>query len=195
MLSLAAYALEPRKQLVYVSSDDKWLKAMQTDKQDLLKWLTRAAFVWLDVYLVASAVIGYNNMKDFIEFQKWLIMVLLCFGTISVIALAIVLCVNMTPYTVSNYDEEEEGEEEEESTEAARVAVKNEIVEDFADYQEGENAEGAEEASAEEASAEDDDGVPFLETGGLETETGADTTEGEYSPSLGLRLRQRSWST
>lgn len=178
MISLAAYALEPRKQVIYVSDDDKWMKAMQTDKYDLLKWLTRAAFVWLDVYMVASAVIGYRSMPDFIEFQRWLILVLLCFGTISVIALAIILCINMSSNTVSNYD----GEEEEEEEEAEVVSVKNEIVEDFADYQEGEEEESAE---------EEEDEPPFLETGSPETATPA---EGEDTPSLGLRHRGRGWS-
>jgi hypothetical protein len=177
MLTLAAYALEPRRQVVYVSGDDKWLKAMQTDKNDLLKWLTRAAFVWLDVYLVASAVIGYHSMADFIEFQRWLILVILCFGTVSVIALAVVLCVNMSPDTVSNYDDDEE---EEEDAKASRVAVKNEIVEDFADYEEGGEAE-----------EEEEEQPPFLESGSPETATAADDEDGDSSP--GLRHR-RAWS-
>ena len=35
-----------------------------------------------------------GGLKDFIEFQKWLITVLLIFGTASVILLAILLCVS-----------------------------------------------------------------------------------------------------
>lgn len=178
MLSLAAYALEPRKQYIYVSDDDKWKKALYNDNQSLVNWLTRAAFVWLDVYLVASAVIGYHDMKDFIEFQKWLITVLLFFGTVSVILLAVLLC--FSPDHTKGNDDEEEEEVEQQVNEGEAVAVKNEVVEEFANYVE-------EEEQDEEETEEDEQ--PFLETADADAEA-----EDEISPSLGLRYRGRGWS-
>lgn len=183
MISLVAYALEPRIQYIYVSDDNKWRKALHTDNQALMNWLTRAAFVWMDVYLVASAVIGYHDMKDFIEFQKWLITVLLIFGTASVILLAILLCVSPDHTKINEEDELEEEEEEEADGEA--VSAKNEIVEEFVNYVEGDD----EDSSAEE---EESDGQPFLRAGSPETAT--DVAESENSPSFGLRYRRRGWS-
>jgi hypothetical protein len=185
MLSLAAYALEPRKQFIYVSDDDKWKKALYNDNQSLVNWLTRAAFVWLDVYLVASAVIGYHDMKDFIEFQKWLIMVLLFFGTVSVIMLAILLCFSPDHLKGGDDDEEEEEDEEQEVVEGEAVPVKNEVVEEFANYvEEEEDEEGVE-----------GDEQPFLETADADADADAEAeAEGETSPSLGLRYRGRGWS-
>jgi hypothetical protein len=170
MLSLAAYALEPRKQFVYVSDDDKWRKALHNDNQALINWLTRAAFVWLDVYLVASAVIGYHDMKDFIEFQKWLITVLLFFGTASVIMLGILLCINPDRTKVSDEDEEEEEEEDVVVEEGEAVAVKNEVVEEFVNYVDEEGGEEEEQGDSFRDS--------FLR---------AETEEG-------LRFRGRAWS-
>jgi hypothetical protein len=193
MISLVAYALEPRIQYIYVSDDNKWRKALHTDNQALMNWLTRAAFVWMDVYLVASVVIGYHDMKDFIEFQKWLITVLLIFGTASVILLAILLCVS-PDHTKMN--EEDELEEEEEDGET--VSAKNEIVEEFVNYvdgndeeEEGEDSSAEEEEGDSSAEEEESDDQPFLRTGSPETAT--DVAESENSPSFGLRYR-RAWS-
>ena len=127
-------------------------------------------------------MIGYHDMKDFIEFQKWLITVLLIFGTASVILLAILLCVS-PDHTKMN--EEDELEEEEEDGET--VSAKNETVEEFVNYVEGDDEED-EDSSAEE---EESGGQSFLRAGNLETAT--DVAESENSPSFGLRYR-RAWS-
>jgi hypothetical protein len=57
---------------------------LSTVSQELAiyRWFSRFTILWLDVYILASAMIALYGVKEFVLFQKWVFAVLMTSGLV-----------------------------------------------------------------------------------------------------------------
>ena len=119
MLSLAAYAIEAqRPKAANTSEKDGRAMPMEMDTDMLMNLLTRGAFVWMDMYIVISAMFGYKGAHNVVEFQQWLIVTMLTFCMLTAIGIVMVYCMNKADLKVMQRCATAANEQESEKSEA-----------------------------------------------------------------------------